>query len=69
MESGAPQKEPSVDLGGRVPASAFGFHANFCKNPVCPNFGVLAQESLPKGEKDRYCRDRGTPWGHRNAQG
>lgn len=53
----------------RVPQQAEHINVNFCKNPSCPNFGVLAQEKvLPKG-RGHTSRDGYIVSGYTNTSG
>jgi transposase-like protein len=43
------QKKSSPDLRPRIPLEADGIQVNFCKNPLCANYGVPAAQSSNKG--------------------
>lgn len=45
----------------RIPLEASGFQVNFCKNPLCGNFGVAAsQKPQPRGPGAETHPDRDT---------
>jgi transposase-like protein len=51
------QKKSSPDSKPRIPLEANGIQVNFCKNPLCANFGVTASQSFAKGrstQRDNY---------------
>ena len=57
MESDVLRKKSSGESHERIPVQTGGVQVNFCKNPVCKNFGIPAKESLSKGKKDAYGLD------------
>jgi transposase-like protein len=69
------QQKSSSGSRPRIPLASGGIQVNFCKNPGCPNFGVVAAASTGKGasrKKDGYAvraAGKGLPVLHCHACG
>lgn len=47
-------KKSSAEVKPRIPSAVDGIQVNFCKNPICANFGMPAVESRSLGRDPRY---------------